>query len=121
MKPATIARTKQLRGVELLGALKQLQGVPENRVLRVCGYVTRTDKGQRRRQPRAFMRAVVQARGTEPSTSIQRVAKLVLWACQSDLPTTHKSQGKSLLRPEVMALARQGIAEYREALLELAR
>lgn len=121
MKPVTTARTKPLQGRELLGALEQLQGMPASRVLRVCGYVMRTDKGQRRRRPNAFVRAVVQARGGESGIETRSVARVVRWACVSDQPKKPKPTGKPLPRPDVMALARQGIEQYREALIELAR
>lgn len=121
MKPAITVRTKPLQGTELLGALEQLQGVPASRVLRACGYVTRTGRGQRRRRPRAFMRAVAQARGTESAIEKQSVATVVRWACEPDRPKKQKPAAKQLARPAVMALARQGIEDYREALLELAR
>jgi len=121
MKPVSIARTKPLQGRELLGALEQLQGVPASRVLRVCGYVMRTGKGQRRRRPRAFVRAVVQACGVESGIENRSVATVVRWACLSDQLKKQKTIDKPLLRPDVMALARQGIEQYREALRELAR
>ena len=121
MKPVITARTKPLQGRELLGALEQLQGMPASRVLRVCGYVMRTGKGQRRRRPRAFVRAVAQACGAESGIETRSVATVVRWACLSDQPKKQKPTGKPLLRPDVMALARQGIEQYREALIELAR
>lgn len=122
MKPVSTARTKPLQGRELLGALEQLQGLPASRVLRVCGYVMRTGKkGQRRRRPRAFVRAVVQARGVDSGFENRSVATVVRWACLSDQSKKQKSTGKPLLRPDVMALARQGIEQYRGALIELAR
>jgi len=121
MKPVSIARTKPLQGREHLGALEQLQGVPASRVLRVCGYVMRTGKGQRRRRLRAFVRVVVQAYGAESGSENWSGVTVVRWACLSDQPKRQKSTGKPLLRPDAMALARQGIDQYREALLELAR
>lgn len=121
MKPMSTARTKPLQGRELLGTLEQLQGVPASRVLRVCGYVMRTGNGQRRRRPRGFVRAVVQARGAETGGENRTVASVVRWACVPHQPKTQKPTGKPLLRPYVMALARQGIQQYREALIELAR
>jgi hypothetical protein len=121
MKPVITARTQPLQGRELLGALEQLQGVPASRVLRVCGYVMRTGKGQRRRRPRAFVRAVVQARGAETGIDNRSLATVVRWACLPDQPKKQKPTAKSLLRPDVMALTRQGIEQYHEALIELAR
>lgn len=47
MKPLTTSRTKPFQGRELLVALEQLKGMPVSRVLRACGYVMRTGKGQR--------------------------------------------------------------------------
>lgn len=121
MKPVITIRTKPLQGRELLGALEQLQGLPASRVLRVCGYVMRTGKGQQRRRPRAFVRAVVQARGAESGFENRSVATVVRWACVSDQQKMQRPTGKPLLRPDVMVLARQGIEQYREALIELAR
>ena len=121
MKPVSTARTKPLQGRELLGALEQLQGMPASRVLRVCGYVVRTCKGQRRRRPRAFVRAVVQARGGESGIETRSVSTVVRWACVSDQPKTQKTTANPRLRPDVMALARQGIEQYRDALIALAR
>jgi len=111
MKPVTTARTKPLDGRELLGVLEQLQGMPATRVLRVCGYVVRTGKGQRRRRPRAFVRAVMQARGAESGIENQSVATVVRWAGLPDQPKKQKPTVKPILRPDVMALARQGIEQ----------
>ena len=121
MKPAITVRTKPLQGSELLGALERLQGLQASRMLRMCGYVTRNGKGQRRRRPRAFVQAVVQARGTQPSIENHSVQTVVRWACVSDQPKSQKPVVSPPGRSPVLALARQGIEEYREALLELAR
>lgn len=121
MKPVITAKTKPLRGLELLTALEQLQGMPASRVLRACGYVVRPGKGQQRRKPRAFLRAVAEARGAQSGIRNRSVATEVRWACDSDQPKRQNPIGKPLLRPDVLALARQGIEQYREALIELAR
>lgn len=121
MKPVITAKTKPLRGLALLTALEQLQGMPASRVLRACGYVVRPGKGQPRRRPRAFLRAVAEARGAEPGIKNRSVSTLVRWACDSDQPKRQKPTAKPLLRSDVLALARQGIEQYREALIELAR
>ena len=121
MKPVITAKTKPLQGLELLTALEQLQGMPASRVLRACGYVVRPGKGQQRRRPRAFVRAVAEACGAESGIKNPSVVTVVRWACDSDQPKKQKPTGKPLLRTDVLALARQGIEQYREALIELAR
>ena len=121
MKPAITVRTKPLQGSELLGALERLQGLPASRMLRMCGYVMRNGKGQRRRRPRAFVQAVMHACGTQPSIENQSVETVVRWACVSDQAKSQEPVASPLGRPAVLALARQGIGEYREALLQLAR
>ena len=71
--------------------------------------------------PAPFVRAVVQARGAESGFDNRLVANVVRWACLSDQPKDQKPTAKSLRMPDVMALAMQGIEQYREALIELAR
>lgn len=117
MTTAGTTGTRPLEGAELLRALPALQGSPASRVLRACGYVTKTGQGQLRSRPRAFVRAVVQARGVQPARRGYSVVQVVLWAVASDSSSRVKPQPRS----ELLALARKGINQYREALLQLAR
>jgi hypothetical protein len=70
-----------------------------SRVPRVCGYVTRTDKGQQSRRPCALVRTVMRARGTEPSIEVQTVATLVPWTSEINPSTRQKPPGKAYLAP----------------------
>lgn len=119
MKNTALTRTKPLQGQDLLRALEDLQGASAVRILRRCGYVLPRGRQGRRTRPRAFIRAVVQARGGDPRPDGLSVARVVRWAMDPELAA--RRTPASLPRPEVMALAREGISHYREALLELAR
>lgn len=97
--------------------------MPASRVLRECGYVIHTGRGQRRSRPGAFVRAVVKARGIGAFRGSISVPNVVRWAFESEPHKVATSVAcvQDVPRAEVMALAREGIAQYREALLDLAR